>query len=108
MADIKPTATVRQTTTVQAKKSNNAISWLAPLVCIIVGYIIWRFLLGNPENFDKAGGGWFWPERQGPKTAISKMYLGGIIVPILIGCFLTVLTFVIERFLTISKANGTG
>ncbi len=36
------------------------------------------------------------------------MYLGGIIVPILIGCFLTMLTFVIERFLTISKANGTG
>ena len=36
------------------------------------------------------------------------MYLGGIIVPILIGCFLTVLTFVIERFLTISKARGSG
>jgi biopolymer transport protein ExbB len=36
------------------------------------------------------------------------MYLGGIIVPILIGTFLTMLTFVIERFMTISKANGTG
>jgi len=36
------------------------------------------------------------------------MYEGGIIVPLLIGCFLTVLTFVIERFLTISKANGSG
>ena len=36
------------------------------------------------------------------------MYLGGIIVPILIGCLLTVLTFVIERFLTIVKATGTG
>jgi hypothetical protein len=31
------------------------------------------------------------------------MYLGGIIVPILLGALLTVLTFVIERFLTISK-----
>ncbi len=36
------------------------------------------------------------------------MYLGGIIVPILIGALLTVLTFVIERFLTISKATGSG
>ena len=36
------------------------------------------------------------------------MYLGGIIVPVLIGTFLTMLTFVIERFLTISKASGTG
>jgi biopolymer transport protein ExbB len=36
------------------------------------------------------------------------MYLGGIIVPILIGCFLTVVTFVIERFLTVSRATGSG
>jgi biopolymer transport protein ExbB len=36
------------------------------------------------------------------------MYEGGIIVPILIGALLTVLTFVIERFLTVSKATGTG
>jgi biopolymer transport protein ExbB len=36
------------------------------------------------------------------------MYLGGIIVPILIGCLLTVLTFVIERLLTVLKASGTG
>jgi len=36
------------------------------------------------------------------------MYEGGIIVPILIGCMLTVIVFVIERFLTISKATGTG
>ena len=35
------------------------------------------------------------------------MYQGGIIVPILIGCLLTVLCFVIERFLTIAKAGGS-
>ncbi len=36
------------------------------------------------------------------------MYEGGIIVPLLIGCFLMVITFSIERFLTISKATGSG
>ena len=36
------------------------------------------------------------------------MYEGGIIVPILIGCFLIVFTFVVERWLTVSKANGKG
>jgi biopolymer transport protein ExbB len=36
------------------------------------------------------------------------MYEGGIIVPILIATFLTVVVFVIERFLTISKATGKG
>lgn len=102
------TATVKPTTSVQAKKSSNIISLLAPVLCLLAGYAIWRWGLGNPSNFKVAGGGWFWPDREGPLSPISKMYLGGIIVPILIGTFLTMLTFVIERFMTISKANGTG
>ncbi len=101
-------ATVKPTTSVQAKKSSNIISLLAPILCLLAGYAIWRFALGNPSNFDKAGGGWFWPDREGPHSPLSKMYLGGIIVPVLIGTFLTMFTFVIERFMTISKANGTG
>lgn len=108
MAETKSTATVKPSTSVQAKKSGNSISWLAPLLCIIAGYVLWRFVLGSASNFTKPGEGAFWPEHEGPKAKIYNMYLGGIIVPILIGCFLTVLTFIIERFLTISKATGTG
>jgi len=101
--------TVRSTTSVQAKKSSNVISWLAPLLCIIAGYVIWRFLIGANSNFtnpDPNGG--FWPDQKGPKSSFSRMYEGGIIVPILIGCFLIVFTFVIERLLTVLKANGRG
>ncbi len=107
MAETKPS--VKPATTVQVKKSSNAISLLAPILCVVLGYIIWRFLLGNPSGFTKpdASGG-FWPSHDGPKGALNKMYLGGIIVPILIGTFLTMLTFVVERFLSISKATGTG
>ena len=108
MAESKPTASVKPSTSVQVKKSSNAISLLAPVICIIAGYIIWRFILGNSAGFTKPGTGFFWPTHDGPKNALNKMYLGGIIVPILIGSFLTMLTFVIERFLTISKATGTG
>lgn len=108
MAEVKPTATVKPVTSVQAKKSSNAISILAPIVCIIAGYIIWRFVLGSGSNFKVGTDGGFWPDREGPKSKIYNMYLGGIIVPILIGTFLTMITFVIERFLTISKATGTG
>jgi biopolymer transport protein ExbB len=107
MAETKPTA-AKASTSVQPKKKSNAISWVAPLVCVILGYIIWRFVLGDPSHFSKPGTGWFWPEHEGAKGKIYKMYLGGIIVPLLIGAFLTVLTFVIERFLTITKASGTG
>ena len=107
MADVRPTATVKPVTSVQAKKSNNSISWLAPLLCIVAGYVIWRFGLGAASNFTKPGTGAFWPSHVGPTSALAKMYEGGIIVPILIGCLLTVLVFVIERFLTIAKATGT-
>lgn len=108
MAETKSTATVKPVTSVQAKKTGNSISWIAPVVCIIIGYVIWRFVLGNPANFKTGTAGGFWPDREGPKSAIYNMYLGGIVVPVLIGTFLTVVTFIIERFLTIAKANGTG
>ena len=92
-----------------AKKSSNMISLLAPVVCLVAGYFIWRFILGSGDNFSVGSeNGGFWPEREAPKTALSKMYLGGIIVPILIGTLLTMITFVVERFMTISKASGTG
>jgi len=109
MAETKPTATVKSTTSVQPKKSRNSIAWLAPIVCILLGYCIWRFVLGAPSNFtqpDNTGG--FWPNHQGPKGNFPRMYEGGIIVPVLIGCFLIVVTFVIERLLTVSRASGKG
>jgi biopolymer transport protein ExbB len=111
MAETKPTATASvKATSVQAKKSSNAISWLAPIICLIAGYLIWRFILGNPDGFDAPDktGAMFWPKHQKPKGAMSGIYMGGIIIPVLIGMFLMVVTFSIERFLTISKALGSG
>jgi biopolymer transport protein ExbB len=111
MADTKPTATVKTTTSVQPRKSGNVIAWIAPLGCLLLGYIIWRYVLGNPAAFtapDTDPSHWFWPAHEGPKGAFNKMYEGGIVVPVLIACFLIVLTFVIERLLTISKASGKG
>jgi biopolymer transport protein ExbB len=111
MAETRPTATVaaKTSTNVQAAKRGNSISWLAPLLCILVGYLIWRFLIGADSNFTKPDpNGGFWPHQEGAKSGLARMYLGGIIVPILIGALLTVLTFVVERLLTISKATGNG
>src|SRR5215213_8452733 len=108
MAETKPTASVKATS-VQPKKSSNIISWLAPVVCIIAGYCIWRFILGNPSSFrepDLAGG--FWPQHHKPKDSLHGIYEGGIIVPLLIGMLLMVIVFSIERFLTIQKALGNG
>jgi biopolymer transport protein ExbB len=109
MAETKPTASTSvKSTSVQPKKSSNAISWLAPIICIIAGYCIWRFMMGDPSGFKQPGAGGFWPDNKGPKDAWHRIYAGGIIIPLLIGMFLMVITFSIERFLTISKALGKG
>ena len=111
MAETKPTATAatKSTTSVQPKKKSNIISLIAPIACIILGYVIWRFIIGSPDNFTKGKeNGGFWPDREGALSNLARMYLGGIIVPILIGALLTVVTFCIERFLTVSKASGKG
>ena len=110
MAETKPTASASvKATSVQPKKSGNSISWIAPVVCIIAGYLIWRFVFGAASGFkepDLAGG--FWPKHHGPKGALNGIYEGGIIVPILVGMLLMVIVFSIERFLTIQKALGNG
>jgi biopolymer transport protein ExbB len=113
MAEQRPAAsttnTTVKTTSVQPKKSGNLISWVAPIACIVGGYVIWRFIMGAPSGFDKpdpAGG--FWPHHVGPKNAFNSIYEGGIIVPLLIALLLMVITFSIERLMTISKALGKG
>lgn len=109
MAETKQATPVKATTSVQAKKSSNLISWAAPILCLVVGYLIWRFAMGNPAGFeqpDPAGG--FWPKHKHPKGAFAGIYEGGIIIPVLIGLFLMAWVFFIERLLTISKATGKG
>src|SRR4051812_39949392 len=108
MAESKPTASASvKATSVQAKKSSNAISWLAPIICIIAGYCVWRFIFGNPSGFKTpAASGMFWPKHKDPIGAMNAIYMGGIIVPILIGMLFMVIVFSIERFLTVRKALG--
>jgi len=50
----------------------------------------------------------FWPKHNHPKGGLNAIYMGGIIVPILIGMLLMVIVFSIERFLTVRKALGNG
>ena len=107
MAEIKNTAPVKPVSSAQVKRTGNSISWIAPVLCIITGYLVWRFGLGSASHFEKPGTGWFWPDHHAPKEQLYNMYLGGIVVPILMGIFLTCVVFVIERFLTINKAAGT-
>ncbi len=107
MAETKPTA-AKAASSVQTKQSTNIISWIAPIACIIAGYAFWRFVMGAESGFGQPdnSGAWFWPQHHKPIGALNAIYEGGIIVPLLIGLFLMVVVFSIERFLTINKAMG--
>lgn len=74
---------------------------LAIVICVLIGIIIYKFILGNPSHFDAEGH---------PKAGdyLGMMYKGGFIVPILIAIFLIIITFSIERIMTISRAKGKG
>jgi biopolymer transport protein ExbB len=103
MADVK-TATARPSSTPRAagkpKNSNNFwINLVVVLVCIAVAWGIYIVVLGNADNFNDA-------EKHVPKNFLGNMYLGGYIVPFLMASFLVMLSFVIERAATITKAKG--
>lgn len=51
MAETKPNAAAaKATTSAQSKGGGNAISYLAPIICVIAGYCIWRFILGSESD----------------------------------------------------------
>lgn len=79
------------------------ISALAIVICLFIGVFIYKGILGAASNFE--GGD---ADKGHPHNILGTMYKGGFIVPILIGFLLTVITFAIERFITIIKASGAG
>ena len=74
------------------------------IACIIIGYLVWEFVMGAGSNFE--GG----VNTGHPKAGnyLAMVYKGGMIVPILMGMLLMVVVFSIERFMVISKAAGKG
>ncbi len=73
-------------------------------ILLVLAYVIYKFVFGASSHFQ--GGD---PEKSpidGDYYGI--IYKGGPIVPLLLTCALTVLVFSIERFITISRAKGSG
>lgn len=88
----------------KSSKASNLISGSIILFCLIVGYTVWEFIMGNPVNFennDPSGSPL-------PGNYLGVIYKGGIIVSILMGLLLTCIVFSIERFFVISRSSGKG
>jgi biopolymer transport protein ExbB len=86
------------------KKSGGISAGLILIILFVISILIFMFVMGDGSHFE--GG-----TNEGhplPGDYFGIVYKGGVIVPVLITCFLTALTFSIERLLTIGKAKGTG
>ncbi len=80
------------------------VATITVALCIVVGILIYNFILGNPANFvdnDPTA-----EPLEGNLLGIA--HKGGFIVPFLIAMNLIVLIFSIERFITLAKAKGKG
>lgn len=85
-----------------SSKGSNVFAALTIVICIVIGILIWKFVMGHPSNFENND-----PEGHPlPGNYLGMVYKGGFIVPVLMGLLLMALVFSIERFLVIGKAAG--
>lgn len=98
----EPTISVEETS--GSKGSQFNLSALVIPLALVAGYLFWQYVCGNPTNFE--GNNPAGHAKEGNYLAI--VYKGGFIVPLLMGLFLIVVVFSVERMLTLGKAKGTG
>ena len=72
------------------------------IIALVVSVAIWQFVFGAPSNFKDGAG------RKDPTNLIGRVYTGGPLVPLLLTLSILVITFIIERLLSLNKAKGTG
>jgi biopolymer transport protein ExbB len=85
-----------------SSKGSNVFAALTIVICIVIGILIWKFVMGHPSNFENND-----PEGHPlPGNYLGMVYKGGFIVPVLMGLLLMALVFSIERFFVIGKAAG--
>ena len=71
---------------------------LVILACLIVTFCLYFLWFGADVHFEDGH----------PKDIWGTIYMGGIIVPILQGLFLTVIVLCVERFFALNSAKGSG
>ena len=74
------------------------------VLCALAGYLIWSQIMGSPVNFEGGNNA----GHPIPGNYLAIVYKGGFIVPILIAINLILLTFIVERMISLSAASGKG
>ena len=74
------------------------------VLCALAGYLIWSQIMGSPVNFEGGNNA----GHPIPGNYLAIVYKGGFIVPLLIAINLILLTFIVERMISLSAASGKG
>ncbi|MFA7445985.1 MAG: MotA/TolQ/ExbB proton channel family protein, partial [Flavobacteriaceae bacterium] len=66
-------------------KGSNVFAGIIIVICLIVGWLVWKYVMGSPANFENGD-----PENGHPLPGniLGMVYKGGFIVPILMGLLL--------------------
>ncbi len=88
-----------------SSSGSNLFASLAIIICFVIGFLVWKFIMGNPVHFE--GGD---PElgQPLPGNYFGMVYKAGLVVPVLLGLLLMVVVFSFERFFFLNKATGKG
>jgi biopolymer transport protein ExbB len=78
------------------------------VIALIVSILVYAYVFGNSHNFITDDKGHKEPVAEGMAHWYATIYKGGFIVPIIMSMLIMVVTFSIERVLTISRATGRG
>jgi len=81
---------------------------LAMVTALVVAFLIYFYVFGKDSNFITDDKGHREPIAEGMGHWYATIYKGGIIVPVILSMLIMVITFSIERVLTIARATGTG
>jgi biopolymer transport protein ExbB len=88
----------------KGNKASTLFAALTIVICIVIGALLWKFVMGAPANFIKDD-----PNGQPlPGNYLGMVYKGGMIVPVLMGLLLMTIVFSVERFIVLKKAAGKG
>ena len=84
-------------------KGASIFAGAAILICLLIGTLVWKFIMGANGNFE---GGDSENGHPLPGNILGMVYKGGVIVPVLLGLLLMTVVFSIERFIVLRKAAG--
>ncbi len=82
-------------------KKSGVFTTILIIVAFVASLLIYILVFGNPANFKT-------PEKLTPANLLGAVYLGGPIVTVLMTLSIMVITYTIERALSLGKAKGKG